>query len=172
MPLLILTTGLELFCFSWLQLVIFHIFRHGHVAPVTPLQIDNNCSGGHEASVRGAPLWLEAHRLNNYVWNSSQPCGQTPGFNWPDDLKSLFEQARSSQYVCNYLHRKWLTGELPPLPAWMSTLVFWNWSALPLSVVEFSKRPYGVNLIGHAWDVWYWRRYANTFLFVAAFHAV
>ena len=100
----------------------------------------------------------DGNRLNNYALELQ--LGLT---HIADDvaliphLRNLFDAARNSlsAVAFSHLETKWLSEEPPPLPqpencAWYSEQVFQLDSP---RVVPFLKRPYGVNLIGHAFEI-------------------
>ena len=115
----------------------------------------------------------DGNRLNNYALELQ--LGLT---HIADDvaliphLRNLFDAARNSlsAVAFSHLETKWLSEEPPPLPqpencAWHSEQVFQLDSP---RVVPFLKRPYGVNLIGHAFEI---LELVKTYVWPRAFQA-
>lgn len=100
----------------------------------------------------------DAKRLHNYALELQLGIAQMPeGVDLVTHLQQLFELARPSLTPAALVHiqHTWLSGDLPQPPR--SEPCSWHSEnlqpALPRSVVPFAERPFGVNLIGHAFEI-------------------
>lgn len=99
----------------------------------------------------------EATCLNNYALELQLGLAPKPDdVNLASHLRQLFESARLalSADAFAYLESKWLTADSPPPPP--TDLCSWKPEsfahAVPQVIVPFAERPFGVNLIGHAFE--------------------
>ena len=100
----------------------------------------------------------DAKRLHNYALELQIGIAEMPkGDDLATHLQQLFESARPSlaPAALAQLQSTWLTGD-PPQPP-QSEPCSWKSEALqpaaPRDVVPFAQRPFGVNLIGHAFEM-------------------
>ncbi len=100
----------------------------------------------------------DAKRLHNYALELQLGLAEMPeGVEMASHLQHLFESARAylAPDALAQLQSTWLTGD-PPQPA-QSEACSWKSEALqsaaPSAVVPFAQRPFGVNLIGHAFEM-------------------
>ena len=100
----------------------------------------------------------DATRLNNYALELQLGIAEMQeGVDLAKHLQELFEAARPSLTPAALveLQSTWLTGD-PPQPSLIEPFP-WNFTALqpvvPKALVPFGKRPFGVNLIGHAFEM-------------------
>ena len=100
----------------------------------------------------------DSTRLHNYALELQLGIAEKPKeVSLTEHLQHLFASAQASltPAALSQLKCTWLSGELPPLP--QGELCSWQPSALqsavPKTVVPFDQRPFGVNLIGHAFEV-------------------
>jgi glycosyltransferase involved in cell wall biosynthesis len=100
----------------------------------------------------------DAQRLHNYALELQLGIAEKPeGVDLATHLHQLFESARPSLIpdALVQLQRTWLTGDPPKHPqsepcSWKSETLE---PAAPKTVVSFAQRPFGVNLIGHAFEM-------------------
>ena len=100
----------------------------------------------------------EAKRLHNYALELQLGLAEMPeGVEMASHLQQLFESARSYLAVdaLAQLQSTWLSGDPPQPPqsepcSWQSESLQ---PAAPRDVVPFAQRPFGVNLIGHAFEM-------------------
>ncbi len=100
----------------------------------------------------------DAKRLHNYALELQLGIAEKPaGVGFATHLQQLFESARPwlTSVASVKLHRTWLTGDPPKPPH--SELCSWQSEFLqpasPRDVVPLVQRPFGVNLIGHAFEI-------------------
>ena len=100
----------------------------------------------------------DAKGLHNYALELQIGIAEMPvGVEMATHLQQLFESARPSlsPAALAQLQSTWLSGD-PPQPP-QSKLCSWKSEALqratPRDVLPFAQRPFGVNLIGHAFEM-------------------
>ena len=100
----------------------------------------------------------DAKRLHNYALELQLGLAEMPeGVEMASHLQQLFESARPflAPVALAQLQSTWLTGDSPQPP--QSEPCSWKPEALqpsaPRDVVPFAQRPFGVNLIGHAFEM-------------------
>ena len=99
----------------------------------------------------------EATRLHNYALELQLGLAEMPdGVGLEDHLRELFDQARPclTAAAVAQLESTWLAGDSPAIS--QSERCRWQPSGVPavaMAVVPFQQRPFGVNLIGHAFEV-------------------
>ncbi len=100
----------------------------------------------------------DATRLHNYARELQLGLAELPeGFSFESHLEEIFQQACTSlsSSALQQLQLTWLTGN-PPVPPGLEPCR-WEASffqaAAPKALVPFQQRPFGVNLIGHAFEV-------------------
>ena len=100
----------------------------------------------------------DATRLHNYCLELQLGIAERPeGVNLVNHMYQLFESARDylASSEMTQLQSNWLTGD-PPIPlenepcSWQSGA---PQAATPSELIPFEKRPFGVNLIGHAFEI-------------------
>ena len=100
----------------------------------------------------------DAKRLHNYALELQLGLAERPeGDDLATHLQQLFDSARPSlsPAALAQLQSTWLTGDPPQPPqcepcSWQSEALQ---PAAPRDVVPFAQRPFGVNLIGHAFEM-------------------
>ena len=99
----------------------------------------------------------DAKRLDDYALELQLGLAEIPdGISLSSHLKEIFQSASPSLTIdaFDYLQNKWLSTTLPPIPqpencSWCSEISFPSNENL----IPFIDRPFGVNLIGHAYEV-------------------
>lgn len=100
----------------------------------------------------------DAKRLHNYALELKLGIAEKPeGLDLTTHLQQLFDSARLylAPAALAELQRRWLTGDLDkPLQSKSCSWKSETLQSAPLSdVVPFPQRPFGVNLIGHAFEM-------------------
>ena len=101
----------------------------------------------------------DAKRLNNYALELQLAIAEMPeGVEMASHLQQLFESARPflTPVALAQLQRTWLTGD-PPTPPHSQPCALPSNTLQQVAprrdVVPFAQRPFGVNLIGHAFEM-------------------
>jgi hypothetical protein len=100
----------------------------------------------------------DAKRLHNYALELQLGLAEVPeGVDFLTHLQQLFESARAylAPDALAQLQSTWLTGD-PPQPPQSEPCSLQSEAlqpAAPRDVVPFAQRPFGVNLIGHAFEM-------------------